>query len=193
LALAFALNSPRWLNEDTTKPTVAARVLYSLSMSPVYRIKPSTDYVVLGATLNLLDIGIDAGFSDFAFKKSNSEPTVGASEGSRARPRQGETTDPAETEFNMNIDLIVRGITAKVVDTGATHMHRTEVKSVAERMIQRLECAVRTRERFMRNQYDREVGDSEMMTKFVNRVEKTVVNEEVKGESQDVVDSDMDL
>ncbi|KAF2425814.1 hypothetical protein EJ08DRAFT_384111 [Tothia fuscella] len=183
LALAFALSSPRWLNDDMTKPNIIFHILSSISDSPVYKIRPTTDYVVLRATLNLLDIAIDMGFTDFSSQTNvKSSPAPQTKYG---MPKKEE--DPRETKFNEDIDKVaqeIRAITSRIIDTGATQMRRTEAKSAADRIIQRLECAVRTKGKKPTDLFSlKPAGDSGLMDSWVGKQPKKEEEEEaVNGE-----------
>jgi hypothetical protein len=150
--LAFALNSPRRLSSDVTNPALINHILVSLNKSSLYIISPSTDYLALKATLSLLDIALDVGFSNFTFLQK--APAVASTDVKpNARPVKRQVNEK-EKEFNAGVDMIakrVREIMAKVVDTGASHMRRTEAKSAADRMVQRLEGSVRTQTKATRD------------------------------------------
>jgi hypothetical protein len=130
LALAFALDKARYHDASMDNPALIARMLLLFEKGSPLRITPETDYVELKARLSMLDIALDAGFSDFGFLEN--------------------TNRHAEKQFNDSIDHLtnaVRDLTARIVDAGAAHMSRTEAKVMAERLAQRLEFAVRTKEK----------------------------------------------
>jgi hypothetical protein len=130
LALAFALDKARHLDADLYNPALTARMLLLFEKGSALRITSETDYVELRARLGMLDVALDAGFTDFAFLVDEDKQ--------------------AEKQFNENIDRLtnaVRDMTARIVDAGAAHMSRTEAKVMAERLAQRLEFAVRTKEK----------------------------------------------
>lgn len=130
LALAFVLDKERHLDADLTNPALTGRLLLLFDQGSALRIKKDTDYVELRARLSMLDIALDAGFSDFAFLDNEDKK--------------------AEKKFNESIDALtdsVRELSARIIDAGAAHMTRTEAKVVAERVVQRLEYAVRTKEK----------------------------------------------
>ena len=130
LALAFALGKERHLNAVLTNTALTGRLLLLFDKGSALRVKKDTDYVELRARLSMLDTALDVGFSDFAFLESSDKK--------------------AEKQFNDSIDQLadsVRQLSARIMDAGAAHMTRTEAKVVAERVVQRLEFAVRTKEK----------------------------------------------
>jgi hypothetical protein len=152
LALAFALNSSRRLTSDVANPALTNHVLVSLTQSPTFTISSDTDYLTLNATLRMLDVALDAGFSDFAFLSKSSTCTATEVQ-TNERPVIKQVNEK-EIEFNAGVDMIVkriREIMAKVVDTGASHMRRTEAKSTADRMVHRVEASVRTKPKAARD------------------------------------------
>lgn len=152
LALAFALNSFKRLSSDMTNPALTHHIILCLQKSSTYTISPTTDYTKLRAALNMLDIGIDVGFSDFSFLHKSSpteKPSASLTDG-----RVVKEVNEEERKFNTDVDFIVkelREIMARVVDTGATHMRRTEAKGALERLVQRLEYSVRTKPKAARD------------------------------------------
>ncbi|KIW09241.1 uncharacterized protein PV09_00167 [Verruconis gallopava] len=137
LAVAFALDKRKFLKSSLHNPALTARMLLLFEASSPLRVTSSTDYSELRARLSMLDVAIDVGFSDFAFLD---QETGGDSSDRRQ----------VEKKFNQGIDRLanaVRDLTARIVDAGAAHMSRTEAKILAERVAQRLEFGVRTRER----------------------------------------------
>jgi hypothetical protein len=152
LALAFALDSPRRLTSDVANAALINHILVSLTQSPTYIISANTDYLKLNATLSMLDVALDIGFSDFTFLPKNETGTT-ADNQANGRPAKLQVNEE-ENEFNAGIDMIakrIREIMAKVVDTGASHMRRTEAKSTADRVVHRLEGSVRTKPKAARD------------------------------------------
>jgi hypothetical protein len=173
LALAFALDTPRHLNASMSNPALTAHVLLHLSNHPVYQMTNKSDYVVLGATIKTLDVGIDCGFSDFSFLQ---EPETEDQETRQLRKKQG-------AEFNTGIDMMVsqvKTITSRIVAGGAKHMVRLEAKAAAERLAQRLEFAVRTTEKKRKDWYgeDEDSVRREFMENWVEKGrDENIVNE----------------
>jgi len=118
------------------------RLLSALKSSPEFAVSDATDYNLLAALADVLDIAIDAGFhADFAFlNETAKQPT-----GPFGRPP---APSEAEQAFNADIDALtnqLRLMTSRIKDAGATHLRRTEAKSALERVVVRLEHTVRTR------------------------------------------------
>ena len=92
-----------------------------------FHVNNDTDYSELAAAMSILDIGLDDGRSS------------------------GELTDRAQEDaFNDDVDELakkVKSMFSTIVDSGASHMTRTEAKEVLERMHYRLVYAVRTKQR----------------------------------------------
>ena len=150
LALHILLDAPPDEEIDPTSPSTGVRLLLKIKKHPSFHISESTDYTTLHSLADLLDIAIDAGFSDFAFLSTAEEVS------SKPQPHQTHTLfshtttaqSPAELSFNAQIDSLVaqlRLICSKIRDAGTSHLKRTEAKSALERLVVRLECAVRTK------------------------------------------------
>jgi hypothetical protein len=165
LALAFILDKERHLNAELTNPALTARMLLLFQKGGTLRPTATTDYQDLRARLSLLDIALDIGFSDFDFLETRDKA--------------------AEKQFNESIDRLaatVRETAARIIDAGAAHMARTEAKVVAERLVQRLEFAVRTREKPVKDWFgevERE-GKKEFMKGWVNGAKKEELAEETQ-------------
>jgi hypothetical protein len=146
LALHILLDAPPDEEIDPASPSTGVRLLLKLKKHPSFHVSESTDYTTLHSLADLLDIAIDAGFSDFAFLskveevKSEAHPTLFSH---TTTPQS-----PAELSFNAQVDSLVaqlRVICSKIRDAGTSHLKRTEAKSALERLVVRLECAVRTK------------------------------------------------
>ena len=152
LALHILLEAPPDEEIDPTSPSTGVRLLLKIKKHPSFHISESTDYTTLHSFADLLDIAIDAGFSDFAFLSAQREEETK----DQPQPHQTHTLfshsttpqSPAELSFNAQIDSLVaqlRLICSKIRDAGTSHLKRTEAKSALERSVVRLECAVRTK------------------------------------------------
>ena len=150
LALHILLDAPPDEEIDPTSPSTGVRLLLKLKKHPSFHISESTDYTTLHSLADLLDIAIDAGFSDFAFL-STAEEVSSEPQSNQTHTLFSHTTttqSPAELSFNAQIDSLVaqlRLICSKIRDAGTSHLKRTEAKSALERLIVRMECAVRTK------------------------------------------------
>ena len=92
---------------------------------PQFEIHNGTDYAQLAALTGALSIGIDDG-----------DPPIPSSDPS------------AEADFNKNVDVLshrLKSMFTSIVDTGASHMGRTEAKAVLESFHSCLSHAMRTR------------------------------------------------
>jgi len=130
LALSFLLDGAYSDPTALTSPSTTDALLTQLTQSPSYSRTSNTDYTHLGALITLLDRAIGAGFSDFAFLDPASTPTN------------------AESAFNPQIDALVavlKNLSSHIRDAGAAHMRRTECKGAIDRLVFRLQYAVRTK------------------------------------------------
>lgn len=99
-------------------------ILHRLSKPP-FTITKKTDYASLAALVTFLDALVDSGFSIF--------PIIDNEE---------------EKVFNENVDALarqLRNLSGRILDSGASHLKRTECKVVLDRLVYRLEFAVRTK------------------------------------------------
>jgi hypothetical protein len=160
---------------DVTSATTGLRLLQRLKKHASLHISESTDYVTFHSLIDLLDIAIDVGFSDFAFLSQGNQ-----SHHKAALPTKslfGHTAvsqSPAETAFNAQIDDLIshlRSMGSKIRDAGTSHLKRTEAKSALERLVVRLEAAVRTRPRPRKGVFDRSGNSASAMKGFLKRVE----------------------
>lgn len=157
LALHILLDGPIDEDIDVTDHSIGVRLLLRLKKHASFQISESTDYSTLHSLIDLLDISIDVGFSDFAFLSHESQAQH------KAAPKSlfGHTTttsSPAEISFNAQIDDMVshlRLMSSKIRDAGTSHLKRTEAKSALERLIVRLEASVRTKPRPRKGVFDR--------------------------------------
>lgn len=136
----------------------------TLERDSAYRVSERTDYALLSARISILDVAIGPGFADFATLLTTSRPTSEESTKSahlstallKAPPT------PAEVAFNAGVDAVLgalKRISSEIRDAGAAHMKRTECKTAIERLVVRLEFAVRTRPRPRSTVFGRSVMD----------------------------------
>lgn len=122
LALAFFFDDASYLSKEAGKLINLTSISHELTQ-PGYAIGKETDYAELAASLSMLGIGVDNG-------------------------------DPPPAGFNMNaekgfdeaIDMVAREIKSlndRIVDTGASHMRRTQAKQVLQGFHSRLIYAIR--------------------------------------------------
>lgn len=157
LALHILLDGSIDEDIDVTSQSTGVRLLLRLKKHSSFHISESTDYTTLHSLIDLLDIAIDVGFSDFVFFSQKSQTQH------KAVPKSlfghvTTTSSPAEISFNAQIDDIVshlRFMGSKIRDAGTSHLKRTEAKSALERLIVRLEASVRTKPRPRKGVFDR--------------------------------------
>ena len=92
---------------------------------PEFSIARDTDYTKLAATMAFLDIGLDDG-----------------------DPPDSSLDPDLESDYNRKIEKlakVVRSMFTKIVDSGASHMSRTEAKDGLEAFHSRIIYAVRTK------------------------------------------------
>ncbi|KAF1991641.1 hypothetical protein K402DRAFT_389036 [Aulographum hederae CBS 113979] len=157
LALTFALNKTKYLHADLTNPAINNSILVFLHDSGLFDCTKATDFAVLTAAANLLDIGIDSGFSDFAFaapevpptpvspasteEQSSKDATPRGESSSRKRTHQPQTAREFATGIRTLADQL-KVISSRIVDAAGGHMERTEAKFALERLEWRLLYAV---------------------------------------------------
>ncbi|TKA69650.1 hypothetical protein B0A55_08122 [Friedmanniomyces simplex] len=157
-----------------TSSTWYATIIKRLRTAPEYALSSSTDYALLHALISVLDLAIDAGFSDFAFLAPPSAPVpalapapVSATSGPlpsfplfsqqhrdpQTAPK-GSSSSKEEKAFNAHLDALaaqLRFMASRVRNAGAAHMTRMEAKEALERVVVRVEGVVRTRGRAKRD------------------------------------------
>jgi hypothetical protein len=163
LALSFALDNAKYLDANLSHRVLTSRTILSLNSNPLYRIKANVDFHVLLAHLSMLGVAIDSGFSDFSFLQS---------------PR-GPVEKQKEEEFNAGIDMLakeIKDVASRIKVTGAIDMRGAEAKAVAESLVLKLNCAVRTKPKRAKDWFsekrNEEKDTRELMEKWV-RSEKT--------------------
>ena len=159
LALAFFFEDSSCLSKPSAKPVHLGLVAHRLTR-PEFSIKRDTDFTELAAAISILNVGVDCG----------DPPIAGFNK----------TDDKA---FNEEVDELswrVKSMFNQIIDTGASHMKRTEAKGVLEAFHARLIYAVRTKPKPKKMLY----GDSDMdhdhrqtnfMTKFLEKREGKAV------------------
>ncbi|KAL9045040.1 MAG: hypothetical protein Q9214_001867 [Letrouitia sp. 1 TL-2023] len=124
LALAFFFEDDCYLSENASS-LISLKAIVSHLRNPQFNVDNKTVYPELAASISILAIGIDDG----------DPPAAGAD-------------NEIEEAFNREVDMLsakVKAIYTQIVDTGASHMRRTEAKEVLEAFHSRLEYAVRTK------------------------------------------------
>jgi len=152
-ALAFSRTSGvrMFTHTELSRPNAWIMLQTCIQSSQDYAIHEKTDYVLLKARLGILDIAVGAGFSDLSFLSPSASGTkFGDQEQDPSKPSFciPATISDAEQSFNSSVDsmaAILKKMLSNIRDAGAAHMRRTECKSAIDRLLVRLEFAVRTR------------------------------------------------
>ncbi|TLD06801.1 hypothetical protein E2P81_ATG10261, partial [Venturia nashicola] len=156
---------------DVTSPSTGVRLLLRMKRHDSFSITETTNYTLLHSLIDLVDIAIDVGFSDLSFLNQNDQTSD--QNGLRAKSVFGHAItaqSPAEKSFNAQIDDIVshlRSMCSKIRDAGTSHLKRTEAKSALERLIVRLDYAVRTKPRPRKGVFDRAGAGAGAMDGFL--------------------------
>ncbi|KAI4186070.1 MAG: hypothetical protein LQ346_005761 [Caloplaca aetnensis] len=126
LALAFFLRDQDYLSNDRDRLVDFRAIVHHLT-KPLFVVNNQTDYPNFAASIAILAIGVDDG-----------------------DPPAEDAKKEAEANFNDNVDILARRIKAMfthIVDTGASHMKRTEAKQALESFHACLAYAVRTKQK----------------------------------------------
>ena len=157
-----------------------AVILNRLRKWRVFQVTEATDYTLLASLVDVLDIAIGPGFSDFAFLNKPSEKAEQQQQPPTGRLHFGRNShtprisSPEEHAFNSQIDSVTQALQKKsshIKDGSMSDLQRTEAKAVLGRVIMRLEHAVRTRPKLKRGVFD-DGPDAEsvgLMDGFVKR------------------------
>ncbi|KAK6421263.1 hypothetical protein LTR95_016840 [Oleoguttula sp. CCFEE 5521] len=187
LALHVLLEVAADENVSHTSPDTGVRLLVRLKRAPEFGISERTDYALLLSLTSLLDIAIDAGFSDFAFLGPAQPQLLPVSASSNSLfSAAAKTISPTEQAFNAQVDAFAAQLTqmkSRIRDAGTSHLKRTEAKSALERLVVRLEYAARTRPKPRKGVFDKSSGTAMGMEAFLKRAGKgaEVVDENVVG------------
>ena len=128
LATSFFFQDPHHI---TSPKSDLKHITHHLHQTPQYNITHTTDFTSLAALIDILSIAVDSG-----------DPPPHSSH---------DTKKEAEAEislFNKDVDALttkINSMFSDIVDTGASHMKRTEAKEVLEGFQRRLEYVVRTK------------------------------------------------
>ncbi|KAI7153095.1 hypothetical protein KC316_g14772 [Hortaea werneckii] len=157
-----------------------AVILNRLRKWRVFHVTEATDYALLTSLVDVLDIAIGPGFSDFAFllnktseKAKHQQPPTGHLHFGR-NSHTPRTSSLEEHAFNSQIDSLTQMLQKKsshIKDGSMSDLQRTEAKAVLGRVIMRLEHAVRTWPKLKRGVFD-DGPDAEsvgLMDGFVTR------------------------
>ena len=126
LSLAFFFEDSTFLMAQSSNLNLLSASTKHLR-EPQFLIRHNTDYSELAASITILDIGLGDG---------NLPHSIVLAE--------------HENDFNKKIDKLaetIKGMFTRIIDTGASHMLRTETKDVLEALHSRLIFAARTKPR----------------------------------------------
>ena len=124
LSLAFFFDDPAYLGKKPMELLDFKEIMLQLQ-KPQFAIARDTDYTKLAATMGLLDIGLDDG-----------------------DPPDSSLDPELENDYNRKVEKlakVIRSMFTKIVDSGASHMSRTEAKDSLEAFHSRIIYAVRTK------------------------------------------------
>ncbi|KAI7218568.1 hypothetical protein KC333_g3507 [Hortaea werneckii] len=167
-----------------------AVILNRLRKWRVFQVTEATDYALLASLVDILDIAIGPGFSDFSFlnkptkQTEQQQPPTGHLHFGR-NSHTPRTLSPEEHAFNSQIDSLTQTLQKKsshIKDGSMSDLQRTEAKAVLGRVIMRLEHAVRTRPKLKRGIFD-DGPDAES----VGLMDGFVTRDGGKGERREVV------
>ena len=155
LALAFFYQNLRYLSRKPEALVNLQEISRHLQSSQ-FSVRNATDFAELAASVSILGIGIDDG-----------------------NPPPSPLTKEAEKAFNAEVDTLalkVNSMFNDIVDTGASHMKKTESKEVLEGLQRRLEYAIRKRpkpRKLIFGDAKPSLAEQELMDAFVKRKEQS--------------------
>jgi len=123
-ALAVFFQDSRYFSKQP-KDLVNLKSIARRLESPQFNIRKGTDFGELAASICILSIGIDCG-----------------------DPPLSPATKVEDAAFNEDVDSLsskIKSMFSDIIDTGASHMKRTEAKEVLEGFQRRLEYSIRTK------------------------------------------------
>ncbi len=150
LSLAFFFEDENYLRKKQEDP-IGIKLISRQLRKPRFKIRNDTNYTELAALIALLNIGFDSG----------DPPLPGGDK-------------QTVYHFNTRIDMLsssIHAIFTHIVDTGASHMRRTEAKQVLELFHSKLSYDIRTKPKpkTMIFESSKSDGDKKSMRKFLNR------------------------
>ncbi|KAM3415259.1 hypothetical protein BST61_g8789 [Cercospora zeina] len=122
-----------------------ACIQQSLQTREEFNIRESADYELLVPLVEVLDIAISAGVTDYSVLHPRTEPTSDTK--AQAMFAQPPKLSEAAKRHNSRVDAIVSELEymKASIQHEATHLRRQELKAAIERLVTRLEASVRTR------------------------------------------------
>ncbi|KAF2097843.1 hypothetical protein NA57DRAFT_76650 [Rhizodiscina lignyota] len=147
LALAFAMSDKKLLEVDFEDGQLFDQVIQHLQHLSTTTHK--VDYTSLGASIAMLDIAIDSGFSN----------------------RNFEHDKDAERSFNNSISAVakaVRELESRLIGGGMNNLSKTAAKAALDRLWYRLQYAVRTKPPVQSGWLDSGVEEQERRVQLMN-------------------------
>ncbi|KAF2689501.1 hypothetical protein K458DRAFT_384140 [Lentithecium fluviatile CBS 122367] len=169
LALSFLLY-PKPLGAALDSPEVSTLIFTHLEDSPDFRVTKGSNYMSLAARLTLLDVAIGPGLTTVPYYPLTSPGT--SREGSSPITAPGPQSSEEKT-FNNSVGELAHQImvlSQSIVETGnMTDLSRLEAKDYSERLIHRLENAVRIGGKKLINIFsdDDQVNGARMMSQWL--------------------------
>ena len=161
LALAYFFHDSAYLSK-ARETLLDMKTITHYLRQPRFVVNSETNYPGLAAAMSILAIGLD-----------------------NADPPPVEASREVITAFNDDLDMLaqrIKGMFTRIVDTGASHMRRTEAKEVLESFHSCLVYAVRTKQKPKGMMWEDDVGtekQKDIMKSFLQRdkaVDKSVMN-----------------
>lgn len=140
--MAFFFEDPAYLTLPAPSLSSLPAITRHLRTSQ-FDLQPTTDYSTLSANISLLNIGLDDG-------DPPPLPSTSLSSSNTATDSNNKDPKTSEAAFNRAVDRLahrVHTMFTSIVDTGASHMTRTEAKDVLEAFHARLVYGVRTKQK----------------------------------------------
>jgi len=160
LALAFALNKTPKYESSFENNALFSHVILFLKNCKIFQFRGNTDYSIVTAIVKVLDVAIDEGFAVPQIPSSDPSPPLTFTSSGKDEPQNPKDdffkpkllhkkpTDSLDYTFNESVDQLaeeVKILRDKIITNGATHISRLETRSALDRLLQRLQLAVRTR------------------------------------------------
>lgn len=161
LALAYFFHDEHYFTKSTTDLLDLRSISIQLQ-HPRFAIRNDTDYSELVAVIGILSIGID-----------------------RGDPPPQNPDEKEKISFNEDVDLVANRIGemfTSIVDTGASHMKRTEAKEMLEAFHSKLLYAVRTKPKPKTMMF----GDSDALTLMQKRAFRGFFDRKMGMQTEDI-------
>lgn len=148
LSMAFFFDDETFLSRDN-EHLIDMKLIAHQLRKPRFKIRNDTDYPELAARIAILSIGIESG----------------------DRP-PSECAKQEKSAFNDDVDLLTSRINemfTHIVDTGASHLKRTEAKEVLEAFQSQLLYAIRTKPKAKKGLFDDSTAERTLMKEFLEK------------------------